>query len=326
MPRLIHLFAVALLMLTSLQLAAQNWQPYPESLPQFSFSDQQLTEHWSALTGDLRGPLPTAEALLDDAERWPEAYGFTEQLLIEKAREDERFAAFSDGLQGQEEAYAYLVRQAWRLLLEGRFQEARDLGLSLGPAGYFPGLYAQALQASLIETDAKRREALLKDVIEKTAAILPLAPEHPMIRFGNAYGKARILENLSPSAAMSTGYTSEVKAQLEQLIAENEQDVYAITLLGGVHAGIIDKAGRMLGRMTYGARQGTMEEMFERALALNPHYPGLYLEYARALEKVEGRSARRQIRELLETGAALPARSAEEALMVEACRRMLAEM
>ncbi|MCH8499927.1 MAG: hypothetical protein LAT63_15735 [Marinobacter sp.] len=325
MPRPIHLFTFVVLMFTSLQLAAQNWQPYPEHLPQFSFSDQQLAEQWSSLTGDLRGPLPTADALLADAQRWPDAYQQTAKLLKQKAGEDERFAVFSEGLEGQEAAYAYLVRQAWRLLFEGRFQEARDLGLSLGPAGYFPGLYAQALQASLIEADAKRREALLQDVIDKTAAILPLAPEHPMIRFGNAYGKARILDDLSRSAAMGTGYTSEVKEQLEQLIAENGRDVYAITLLGGVHAGIIDKAGKMLGRMTFGARENTMNEMFERALELNPHYPGLYLEYARALEKVEGRSARRQIRQLLEAGAALPARSAEEALLVDASQRMLAD-
>ena len=42
-----------------------------------------------------------------------------------------------------------------------------------------------------------------------------------MIRFGRAYGKARILEGLSATEAMGTGFTSDVLENLEELLDED---------------------------------------------------------------------------------------------------------
>ncbi|MDX1587545.1 MAG: hypothetical protein R3296_01310 [Oleiphilaceae bacterium] len=323
----------ALLMLLSFVLLscgamaqASDWQPYPPELPRFDISDEQLRAEWQSMTDGLRGPLPTADSVREDAQRWPKAREYTEKLLQEKAKTDERFAQYSGPLESHYGEYAAHLREAWRLLFEGRFREARDLGLALGPAGYFPGLYAQALYATQIETDEERREALLEEVITLTEEILPLAPDHPMIRFGNAYGKARVIEDMSATGAMGTGYTSEVMDQLEELVEEDPDNIYAITLLGGVHSGIVEKAGGFLARMTFGASKGRMEEYFERALALNDRYAGLYYEYARALIKVDGRNGEKQARKLLEKGAALTPRHAEEALQVQACQQLLASL
>ncbi|TVP57779.1 MAG: hypothetical protein EA349_05845 [Halomonadaceae bacterium] len=317
--------ATTLLCLTTIT-QAETWKTYPLELADFEFSDESLTERWQALTLGLRGPLPTAESVRKDAERWPKVTAHTQELLRERATHDERFAYFTGDLEQHYDTYAQQLRQAWRLLLEGQFQQARDLGLALGPAGYFPGLYAQALYATLIEDDSEQREALLKEVIALTDEILPLAPDHPMIRFGNAYGKARIMEDMSRGAAMSTGYTSEVKDQLEELLKEDENNIFAISLLGGVHGGIVDKAGGLLARMTFGAREKYMVEYFDQALSLNPQYPALYYEYARGLINISGRSGRRQAQELLETGAGMTPRSAEEALQIQACKELLATL
>lgn len=319
------LFSLTLLMAGASSQAAE-WQPYPPELPAFDISDADLKENWHSMTDGLRGPLPTAESVRADAERWPKARDHTEELLQEKAKTDERFAHYTGPIEDHYEEYAADLRQAWRLLFEGRFREARDLGLSLGPAGYFPGLYAQALYATLIEEDEERREELLEEVISLTRDILPLAPGHPMIRFGNAYGKARVIEDMSASGAMGTGYTGEVMDQLEELIEEDPENIYAITLLGGVHAGIVEKAGGFLAKVTFGASKGRMEDYFDRALELNDNYAGLYYEYARALIKVEGRDGRKKARKLLQKGATLSPRHAEEALQVQACQQMLADL
>lgn len=303
---------------------AADWQPYPEHLPAFEFLGSQLFENWERLTGGSRGPFPDAASIAADAHRWPALAAYTDDAMKERAAEDESLALYADGvLSNHYDDYAQRLQQVWRLFFEGRYREARDEGIALGPAGYFPGLYAQAIYATLVETDPVRRQALLEEIVTLTEDILPLAPDHTMIRFGQAYGKARILENLSRSAALGTGYTGDVKKQLEQLLEENPENIYALTLLAGVHAGIMEKAGRLMARVTFGSRPELMEDYFQRALAINDSYPGLYYEYARAQLRVYGKDGKARARELLEKAVQLTPVSAEEALQLEACRHLL---
>ncbi|MDX1755741.1 MAG: tetratricopeptide repeat protein [Marinobacter sp.] len=313
--------SLVLLIIVSPQLFAdQTWQPYPDELQSFRYTEQDLAEHWQDLTDGFRGPLPTAESLRADAERWPEMYDFTQNHLKTTARSHPDLAALSDGeLRSSFDAYARELRRAWALLFNGQFREARDLGLALGPAGYFPGLYAQALYATLIESDEESRRRLLKEVITLTEDIMPMAPDHPMIRFGNAYGKARILENLSASEAMGTGYTSEVIDTLEALLEDDPDNIYAVTLFGGVQSGIIEKAGSLIARMTYGAKESSMEELFKRAMQLAPDFPGVYYEYARAKLKLD---EEKEALALLEKTRGMTAISAEEALLLRASNRL----
>lgn len=311
---------VILIVASSQVFAEQSWQPYPADLQSFSYTEQDLAEHWQHLTDGFRGPLPTSQSLKADAERWPDMYAFTLNHLKTTARSHPDLASLPEGaLSNSFEVYARELRRAWALLFNGQFREARDLGLALGPSGYFPGLYAQALYATLIETDENTRRQLLKEVITLTQDIMPMAPDHPMIRFGNAYGKARILENLSASEAMGTGYTSAVMDTLEALLEEDPDNIYAVTLFGGVHSGIIEKAGSLIARMTYGAKESSMEELFGKAMQLSPDYPGVYYEYARAKLKVD---EEKEALALLKKTRGMTAKSAEEALLLQAAGRL----
>ncbi|MDC0661434.1 hypothetical protein [Marinobacter sp. SS21] len=308
---------------SGLALGSERWAPYPDTLTPFEYSEQNLGEHWLDLTGGFRGPLPSATSLRADAERWPELYDYTRSHLKTIANSHPELAYLTEGdLSEHFDAYATELRRAWSLLFNGQFRQARDLGLSLGPAGYFPGLYAQVLYASLLGTNPDERQALLEEVIERTREILPMAPDHPMIRFGNAYGKARILEDLSASRAMGTGYTSEVLDTLNGLLEENPDNVYAMTLMAGVESGIIEKAGSMVARLTYGAKASSMERQFERALELAPNYPGVYYEYARAKLKVEEKDGVEPALVLLNQLSDKSPNSAEEALLLQAADRL----
>lgn len=319
-----HHLVLALLLSSAGVVSAAVWQSYPEHLPAFEFAGPELAENWQRLTGGFRGAFPDAAAVAADANRWPALANYTADVMKERAAKEESLAAYADGvLSNHYDDYAQRLQQVWRLLFEGRYREARDEGIALGPAGYFPGLYAQALYATLVETNPDRRQLLLEEIVTLTEDILPLAPDHTMIRFGQAYGKARILENLSRSEALGTGYTGDVKKQLEQLLEENPENIYALTLLAGVHAGIMEKAGRLMARVTFGSKPELMEDYFQRAMALNDAYPGLYYEYARAQLRVYGKDGKARARQLLEKALQLTPVSAEEALQIHACQRLL---
>ncbi len=313
------LILVVGLLISAPAMSAQNWSGYPATMASFSYSEDNLGEHWQALTDGFRGPLPTAESLKEDALRWPEMSAYTQNHLQSIATEHPELAYLAEGdLDAHYESYAAELRRAGSLLFNGRFEEARNLGLALGPAGYFPGLYAQALHATLIETDQDVRRALLEEVIHLTRDIMPMAPDHPMIRFGNAYGKARILEELSATEAMGTGYTSEIQDTLDALLKENPDNIYAITLLAGVQAGIIEKAGGFIARLTYGAKASSVEKLFEKAQQLSPDYPGVYYEYARARLKMDGSDGKKTALTLLRKIGDRQPLSAEEALLIRA--------
>ncbi len=305
--------------------ADQAWREYPETLPRFDFSGERLHEHWPALTAGMRGPFPDEEALLEEAERYPELFEHTEALLRKRAEKDPGFAPFAEApLDERVGLYADKVQQAWRLLFEGDFRAARDLGLSLGPAGYFPGLYAQALYAVHLEPEADRRRELLEEVIANTGELLPHAPDHVFLNFGNAYAKSRIMETQSRTEALRSGYTREVKARLEELLEDDPENSYAASLLAGIHAGIIDKAGSFLARTAFGATASRMEQYFEQAMEQAADFPTVHVEYARARRLVYGENDD-SARELLETAADMEPASAEEALLVDKARRLLEE-
>lgn len=319
----LSIFFLTVMLHSELVLADKTWAPYPESLRSFDYSPQNLDQHWQMLTGGFRGPLPTALSLQSDAERWPALYDYTRRHLQESSAAHPELSYLLEGpLDGHFEAYARELRTAWSLLFNGRFKDARDLGLALGPAGYFPALYAQALHATLIEPDPEQRRALLEEVISRTQEIRDLPPDHPIIRFGNAYGKARTIEEMSATEALGTGYTSDVLETLESLLEQDAENIYAMTLLAGVQAGIIEKAGSFVARITYGASESKMKAHFEKARELAPEYPGLYYEYARAIIKVRGQDGEEAARDLLKKTSDMTPESAEEALLVQASARL----
>lgn len=314
---MVRIYLLLLIAITpSLASAQDTWQPYPEHLTQYHYEADTLHRNWEKLTKNLRGPLPTVDSLKADAERWPELYEYTKAHLTKNAAARPSLTQLSgEELDNQHAEYAEHLRQAWAYLFNGKFRKARDLGLALGPAGYFPGLYAQALYATLIETDPANQKRLLEEVIQRTSEILPMAPDHPMIRFGNAYGKARILENLSATEAMATGYTSDITKDLQELLDENPENIYALVLYAGVQAGIIEKAGSFVGRITFGARKSDVEDLFQKAYEIADNYPGIYYEHARATLKLDDRSSRENAQRYLSEITELTSATAEDELI-----------
>lgn len=298
---------------------------WPQKMTDFNYTADNLSEHWQTLTGGFRGPLPSGSWIETSAAQWPMLEAATRMHLVTLA---DSHPYIAEGLEADEKEqygrYAHQLRETWALIFNGQLERASELGVSLGAGGYYPALYAQALRATLTEQAPAQRRALLEEIAHRTDELLNIAPDHPTIRFGNAYAKARILETLSVTEALSSGYTSEVLSTLDKLLSENPNHIYAMTLYGGVHAGIVDKAGKLMAKLSYGATPASVQEKFERALSLDPDSAAIRFEYAKALLKVGDRSGRKVAKAHLEKTANLVPASGEQALYVDAAIRALA--
>ncbi len=71
--------------------------------------------------------------------------------------------------------------------------------------------------------------------------------------------------------------------------------------------------------MTYGAKESSMEDLFNKAMRLSPDYPGVYYEYARAKVKID---EEKEALALLKKTEGMTAISAEEALLLQASNRL----
>ena len=90
-------------------------------------------------------------------------------------------------------------------------------------------------------------------------------------------------------------------------------------MLGGIHAGIIDRVGEFVGSLTYGASEEDANNMFTLVLEKESRLPVLYNEYAKALSRIDLDDNIKRIKQLYEQCSLLKVYSAEEALNQEEC-------
>ena len=294
---------------------APTFQPWPEDLPNYTLTRSQVEASWEQLTGGKRGPFPSVASLKAEAAKYPQLMAVT-QAVVESNRDHPRLQGapldWSDHDYG---ITADIIADAWVALFNGDFATAWELGRLVGPPGYFPALYALALNAQYLETDSEKRIAQLEFVIRETRELLQQAPDHEFLRFGHAYAKSRRLETMGMLEARSTGYLDEITAALDRLEKQDPDNLYTITLRGAVYAGTLEKAGNMLARMTFGIRPAMVDSAFEKALKLNQsRYASPMLEYAIALERIDSKGRQQDIIRLLTEAVTTPADSAEAAL------------
>lgn len=292
------------------------------ALERFDFSVDQVEAQWHTLTGGMRGPFPTAKALKEEAARYPALLAETLSVL-EKSRDNPRLEGLDFQLSENDyRIISTIVAEAWTALFNGDFEKAYQLGQLVGPPGLFPGLYARALQAQYLESDEDNKERLLKEVMNETARLLEKQPEHGFARFGNAYAKSRLLEPMGALAARRTGYMEEVQEALDELLRDDPDNVYALSLQGGLYSGIIDKAGSWLARRRFGVEEEMVDQVFKRAMAINDGFAAPMLEYAIAMQRVWGSERQQQIDALLSQAANVEPVSAEEALVVKKAKQL----
>jgi hypothetical protein len=308
-----------LLLFFCCQTFAADWQPYPAELPQFDYSDSRLQEFWPQLNQGPGLPYPDETFLRDMMATYPQLAEFTLAL----ARQPDAHPALQALLNDDLQPLATASQQVWRLHYEGRFQQAYELGKQLGPAGAIPALYSKLMYAALIVQDKDTKLATFREAAAESERLLPLAPDYAFAEFGLAYAHARILELLDTSAATATGFLGDTQDAMANLQERYPQQALYPAMLGGLHAGVVERVGSFVGRITYGSTESRALAAFSRALELQNQLPVIYNEYVNALARLDEDKYHDSMITLLQQCVKLPVLSAEEALNRQVCANHL---
>lgn len=212
------------------------------------------------------------------------------------------------------------VQEAWRLFHQGRFAEAVASGLAAGGAGITAANKAQAIYANGVEPRDAAKIALFEEVMKRAEAQARAEPKNANAHYLYAYAAGRYAQRISVAKALAQGYGGRIRAALEASLALQPKHADAHIALGAWHAEIIDKAGALVGGLTYGAKKDAGEKHFRKALELAPDSPIALIEMANGLVMIHGKSRVDEAGRLYARAAGMKARDAMEALDIEAAR------
>jgi len=215
------------------------------------------------------------------------------------------------------------LQEAWRCFHRGDFQQAVRLADEFGLAGHAVANKATGIYATYLEDDARRRIDCYKSAIERAERAVDAFPDDPNSHYFHAFNLGRYSQTISVVKALRQGVGGKILASLQRALALQPGHAEAHTALGMYHAEIIDKVGKLIGGMTYGASESKALEHFRAALEITPRAPIARIEYGNGLYLLYGESRLDEVSELYEQAAATEPRDAMEKLDVESARAEL---
>jgi len=212
------------------------------------------------------------------------------------------------------------AQEAWRLFHQGKFAEAVAAGLAAGGAGITAANKAQAIYANGVEPREEARIALFEEVMKRAEAQARAEPKNANAHYLYAYAAGRYSQRISVAKALAQGFAGRIRTALDTTLALQPKHAEAHVALGAWHAEIIDKAGALVGGLTYGAKKDASEEHYRKALKLAPDSPIACIEMANGLVMIHGKGRVDEAGRLYARAAAMKPRDAMEALDVEVAR------
>jgi tetratricopeptide (TPR) repeat protein len=235
-------------------MQTKNWASFPHDNQAFDFSGNALSKAWPELhQGDCE-PYPDRERILS----------------LEPDHEDPDTAAAT-------------LADAWRAYHRGDFAEAVELGLSLNGPGHAVANKASGIYADYLEDDETTKIDIYKAGIARAEEAIKAYPDDANAHYFHAFLLGRYSQCISVAQALAQGVGGKIKSSLEKALALAPKHAEAHTAMGLYHAEIIDKIGKLVGSMTYGASADKAMKHFEQALALTPEAPIAHLEYGNGL-------------------------------------------
>lgn len=215
--------------------------------------------------------------------------------------------------------------EAWIAFHAGEFEHAARIGLDVGVNGYAVAHKAICIYAQYLEPSLMKKLATFECVAERCERQQQEQPDNPAGFYWHAYALGQYSQGISVVKALAQGLGAKVRGSLETAIRLAPQRADAHVALGIYHAEIIDKAGALLGGLTYGAKKEDSYAAFERALALTPESAIVKVRYARALQMLDGKRKQEQAQALYQAAARCIAQDALERLDADLVRRQLEE-
>lgn len=193
--------------------------------------------------------------------------------------------AWQDLHRGDLEPYpeAEELREAWRCFHRGEFRQAVEIADALGLEGHAVANKATGIYATYLEGNAKRQIDCFKQAIERAERAIEAFPDDPNAHYFHAFNLGRYSQSISVVKALRQGVGGKIHASLTRALELQPGHAEAHTALGMYHAEIIDKVGKMIGGMTYGASEAQAMKHLSKALELTPRAPIAHIEYGNGL-------------------------------------------
>lgn len=173
--------------------------------------------------------------------------------------------------------------EAWRRFHAGDFAGAVELSEEIGLEAHAVANKASGIYADYLEEDEDAKLAIYQAGIERAESAIGAWPDDANAHYFHAFLLGRYSQCISVARALAQGVGGRIHASLSRALELSPDHAEAHTAMGLYHAEIIDKVGKMVGRMTYGASADKALDHFEKALQLTPDAPIAHIEYGNGL-------------------------------------------
>jgi len=214
-------------------------------------------------------------------------------------------------------------QQAWRLFHMGDFQAAVKLADRLGLQAHAVANKATGIYASYLEDDAKRQIECFKSAIGRAEKAIVAYPDDPNSHYFHAFNLGRYSQSISVVKALKQGVGGKISQSLRKTLELQPDHADAHIAMGMYHAEIIDKVGKMLGSVTYGASEKEALQHFETALKICPKSPIAHIEYGNGLYMLLGDKRVDEVTDLYIKAAEMQPNDAMEQLDIAAAQAEL---
>jgi tetratricopeptide (TPR) repeat protein len=209
------------------------------------------------------------------------------------------------------------IQEAWRCFHRGDFGEAIEQADAIGLEAHAVANKATGIYATYLEDNTRRQQDCFKQAIERAERAIEAFPDDPNSHYFHAFNLGRYSQSISVVKALKQGVGGKIQKSLRNALELRPEHAEAHTALGMYHAEIIDKVGKLIGGMTYGASEAEALEHFAAALQLTPRSPIARIEYGNGLYLLYGDERIDQVSELYVAASETAPLDAMERLDVE---------
>jgi tetratricopeptide (TPR) repeat protein len=210
------------------------------------------------------------------------------------------------------------ILEAWRHFHAGDFAAAVDLAEEAGLAGHAVANKASGIYADYLEESEEAKIAIYQAGIRRAEAAIAEWEDDANAHYFHAFLLGRYSQSISIAQALAQGIGGKVRESLENALSLSPNHAEAHTALGLYHAEILDKVGKLIGSMTYGASESKSLRYFKKSLELTPDSPIARIEYANGLYLLFGDDRYDEVSDLYVQASEAKPLDAMEKLDVEA--------
>ena len=234
-------------------------------------------------------------------------------------------AAWDDLHAGDREPFPQdeTLQEAWRCFHRGDFQRAVEMADEAGLSGHAVANKATGIYATYLEDNERRKAALFLEAAERAEQAIEEMPDDPNSHYFHAFNLGRYSQSISIVKALKQGIGGKVQKSLSRALELLPDHADAHTAMGMYHAEIIDKIGKLVGGMTYGADIKQAMAHFKSAMELAPRSPIVRIEYANGLYMLYGDKRWDEVSQLYVEASEAEALDAMERLDIESARSEL---